>query len=72
MQVALIYFSSSIIYEVRKRMKTNEKQEKPLRSFILPNESFKWDFVLDLLEDEDSQGEPVNKRRNSKRSNLPA
>lgn len=42
--------------EVRE-MSKNEK-ERPLRSFILPNESFKWDFILEkyILEDEAKRG----------------
>jgi len=34
-------------------MQTNEKQQKPLKWFILPNESYKWDFVLDKYAVED-------------------
>jgi hypothetical protein len=38
-------------------MSTKEKLEKPLRSFILPNESFRWDFVLEQYAEEGSQQE---------------
>jgi len=28
-------------------MQAKEKTEKPLKWFVLPNESYKWDFVLE-------------------------
>jgi hypothetical protein len=28
-------------------MQAKEKQEKPIKWFILPNESYKWDFILE-------------------------
>ncbi|HYA32433.1 MAG TPA: hypothetical protein VEG65_00315 [Candidatus Bathyarchaeia archaeon] len=28
-------------------MQVEEKMEKPLKWFVLPNESYKWDFVLE-------------------------
>ncbi len=44
------------------------RRERPLKSIIMPNESFKWDFVLEkyVLEDEferEAQGEPWQKER---------
>jgi hypothetical protein len=38
-------------------MQAKEKLEKPLKWFILPNESYKWDFVLEKYVVEDSQRE---------------
>jgi hypothetical protein len=36
-----------------------EEQEKPLKWFILPNESYKWDFILEKYAVENSQQEVV-------------
>ena len=49
-------------------MTRQEKPEKTYRSFIMPNESFKWDFVLALLDDEDLARETVHKRKSPERS----
>ena len=38
-------------------MQAKEKLEEPLKWFILPNESYKWDFVLEKYVVEDSQQE---------------
>ena len=38
-------------------MQAKEKLEKPLKWFILPNESYKWDFILEKYVVEDSQQE---------------
>jgi len=35
-------------------MQAKEKLEKPLKWFILPNESFKWDFILEKYVVDDS------------------
>lgn len=43
--------------EVREKMQAKEKLEKPLKWFILPNESYKWDFVLEKYEIEDYEQE---------------
>jgi hypothetical protein len=45
--------------EVREKMQAKEKLEKPLKWFVLPNESYKWDFVLEKYVVEDSQQEVV-------------
>ena len=36
-------------------MQAKEKLEKPLKWFILPNESYKWDFILGKYVVENSQ-----------------
>ncbi|MGZ4865528.1 MAG: hypothetical protein ACXV5H_12330 [Halobacteriota archaeon] len=41
-------------------MLANEKQEKLLKWFVLPNESYKWDFILEKYVVEDSQQEVVS------------
>jgi len=38
-------------------MQAKEKLEKPLKWFIMPNESYKWDFILEKYVVEDSQQE---------------
>ena len=40
-------------------MFAKEEQEKPLKWFILPNESYKWDFILEKCVIENSQQEVV-------------
>jgi hypothetical protein len=40
-------------------MFAKEEQEKPLKWFILPNESYKWDFILEKYAVENSQQEVV-------------
>jgi hypothetical protein len=40
-------------------MHSKEEQERPLRWFILPNESYKWDFILEKCVVENSQEEVV-------------
>lgn len=40
-------------------MFAKEEQEKPLKWFILPNESYKWDFILEKYVIENSQQEVV-------------
>ena len=49
-------------------MQKKEKPERPLRWFILPNESYKWDFILDKYGDEDSQQEATTERRGAART----
>ena len=40
-------------------MQAKENQEKPIKWFILPNESYKWDFILEKQMVENSQhGQP--------------
>jgi hypothetical protein len=41
-------------------MKRKNEPEGPLRWFILPNESYKWDFILEQYDD-DAQKESINK-----------
>jgi hypothetical protein len=38
-------------------MQAKEKLGKPLKWFVLPNESYKWDFILEKYVVEDSQQE---------------
>ena len=38
-------------------MQAKEKLQKPLKWFILPNESYKWDFILEKYVVEDSEQE---------------
>ncbi|MGZ5520748.1 MAG: hypothetical protein ACXWET_03140 [Halobacteriota archaeon] len=40
-------------------MHAKEEQERPLKWFILPNESYKWDFILEKYVVENSQKEVV-------------
>jgi len=47
-----------------------EKREKPLRSFILPNESFKWDRVLGEYADENSRQQPTDERQDVEQQRL--
>ena len=42
-------------------MQTKEKQEQPIKWFVLPNESYKWDFILDKQMVENPQQEAVGK-----------
>ncbi len=45
------------------------KKERPLRSFVLPNESYKWDFILDTYAPEDgTEREGSTERRDTKRT----
>ena len=40
-------------------MQAKERQERPLKWFILPNESYKWDLILEKQMVENSQhGQP--------------
>ncbi len=44
-------------------------EERPLKSFIIPNESFKWDFILDMYAYEDeTKREGLRRRRKTKRA----
>lgn len=38
-------------------MQAKEKLEKPLKWFVLPNESYKWDFILEKYVVEEAQQE---------------
>ena len=38
-------------------MQAKEKLEKPLKWFVLPNESYKWDFILEKYVAEDAEQE---------------
>lgn len=38
-------------------MKVKAKREKPLKWFVLPNESYKWDFILAQYEGESFEQE---------------
>jgi hypothetical protein len=44
-------------------MQAKKQLEKPLKWFILPNESYKWDFILAKYVDEGSQQEATAERR---------
>ena len=49
-------------------MRVHERK-KPLTSFIMPNESFKWDFILDkYAAEDDARREAASKRRTAKRA----
>ncbi len=48
-------------------MQAKEKLEKPLKWFVLPNESFKWDFILEKYVVEDSQQEVAGESAGTKR-----
>jgi hypothetical protein len=48
-------------------MQAKEKTEKPLKWFVLPNESYKWDFVLEKYVDEDSEQEATTESRGIER-----
>lgn len=41
-------------------MQAKEKLEKPLKWFVLPNESYKWDFILEKYVGEDDEQEAFN------------
>ena len=41
-------------------MQAKEKLEKPLKWFILPNESYKWDFILEKYVVEDAEQEATS------------
>jgi hypothetical protein len=36
-------------------MQRKEHSERPLRWFVLPNESYKWDFILEKYGDEQQE-----------------
>jgi hypothetical protein len=38
-------------------MHAKEKLQRPMKWFVLPNESFKWDFILEKYVVEDSEQE---------------
>jgi len=38
-------------------MQVKEKMEKPLKWFVLPNESYKWDFILEKFVAEETHEE---------------
>jgi len=44
-------------------MQAKEKLEKPLKWFILPNESYKWDFILEKYIVEDAEQEATTEIR---------
>jgi len=44
-------------------MHEKKKTEKPLKWFILPNESYKWDFILDKYAVEDDDREATTERQ---------
>jgi hypothetical protein len=44
-------------------MQAKEKLEKPLKWFVLPNESYKWDFILEKYVGEGAEQEGFNERR---------
>jgi hypothetical protein len=41
-------------------MQAKEKLEKPLKWFVLPNESYKWDFILEKYVAEDAEQEATS------------
>ncbi|MGZ8886434.1 MAG: hypothetical protein ACXW1O_07695 [Halobacteriota archaeon] len=48
-------------------MQAKEKTEKPLKWFVLPNESYKWDLVLEKYVLEDSEQEATTQSRGIER-----
>jgi hypothetical protein len=48
-------------------MQAKKEQERPLKWFILPNESYKWDFILEKYVVEGSQPEVVPDNAGAKR-----
>jgi hypothetical protein len=48
-------------------MQTKKQLEKPLKWFILPNESYKWDFILSKYVDDGFQQEATAERRGAAR-----
>ncbi len=56
-----------LITEVRK-MRVYER-ERPLKSFIIPNESFKWDFILEkYITEDEAEREAREERRHLERT----
>ena len=49
-------------------MQKKEQPERPLRWFVLPNESYKWDFILENYAEEGSQQEATTERRGAART----
>jgi len=49
-------------------MQTKDEPERPLKWFALPNESYKWDSILEQYADEDSQREATAERRGATRT----
>ena len=50
-------------------MQAKEKLEKPLKWFVLPNESYKWDFILEQYDDDNAQEETSTNQRGVSRKN---
>jgi len=48
-------------------MQAKEKLEKPLKWFIMPNESYKWDFILEKYVAEEAQQEAATESTLSQR-----
>ncbi|MGB9370858.1 MAG: hypothetical protein WCB79_02855 [Halobacteriota archaeon] len=44
-------------------MHANKKAEESIKWFILPNESYKWDFILDKYAGEEADKEAIPERR---------
>jgi hypothetical protein len=44
-------------------MQAKEKLEKPLKWFVLPNESYKWDFILEKYIVEGAEQEATSESR---------
>jgi hypothetical protein len=44
-------------------MQAKEKLEKPLKWFVLPNESYKWDFILEKYVVENAEQEDTSESR---------
>ncbi|MFZ0011827.1 MAG: hypothetical protein WAL97_07985 [Halobacteriota archaeon] len=44
-------------------MQAKEKLEKPLKWFVLPNESYKWDFILEKYVVENAEQEATSESR---------
>jgi hypothetical protein len=47
-------------------MQAKEKQGQPTKWFVLPNESYKWDFILDKQMVENPQQEAADKAESIK------
>jgi hypothetical protein len=63
MRDALTRSAPLLAMEVREKMHAKKKTEKPLKCFILPNESYKWDFILDKYAGEEADQKATPERR---------
>jgi hypothetical protein len=61
MRQALTSIYRLLVLGVERKMQTKEKQEQRIKWFVLPNESYKWDFILDKQMVENPQLEASGK-----------